>query len=186
MESMPAAHFGNFARSCFNRSTSGENRCGSCFEKASRSNSPSHTEGGSWPVPRKNVLSVRFGSNDSGTAKLSELRRRSIESKRSTTPSLQQTAYLYCVLACFVGPDANRFFDCVHEDLSISDFAGLGRLYDCCRDVFHHAVRKDHFELEGFYNRFDFFHFVVELYALASEHVAFVDYDLEFSVRLLL
>src|SRR5271166_7070 len=148
MESMPAAHFGNFARSCFNRSTSGENRCGSCFEKASRSNSPSHTEGGSWPVPRKNVLSVRFGSNDSGTAKLSELRRRSIESKRSTTPSLQQTAYLYCVLACFVGPDANRFFDCVHEDLSISDFAGLGRLYDCCRDVFHHAVRKDHFDLD--------------------------------------
>jgi hypothetical protein len=27
----------------------------------------SHTEGGSWPVPYKNVLSVRFGSNDSGT-----------------------------------------------------------------------------------------------------------------------
>jgi hypothetical protein len=55
---------------------------------------------------------------------------------------------LYCVLACFVGPDANRFFDCEHKDLSISDFAGLRRLYDCCRGVFHHAVRKDDFDLD--------------------------------------
>src|SRR5271165_377789 len=63
--------------------------------------------------------------------------------RRSVTPS-----FLYCFLACFVGPDPNRFFDGIHEDLSIADLAGLRRLYDCCRGVFHHAVRKDDLNLD--------------------------------------
>src|SRR5271165_5051558 len=63
-------------------------------------------------------------------------------------PSLRRTPYLYGLLACFVGPDPNRFFDGIHEDLSIADFAGLRRLYDCCRGVFHHAVRKDDLDLD--------------------------------------
>ena len=56
--------------------------------------------------------------------------------------------FLYCFLACLVGPDANRFFDGVNEDFSIADLAGFGGLYDCCRGVFHHAVAKDDLDFD--------------------------------------
>src|SRR4051794_1972882 len=53
-----------------------------------------------------------------------------------------------CIIAALVIPDADRFIDRRTEDLSITDFAGLGGRDDRALDLVYHAVGDHHLNLD--------------------------------------
>src|ERR1700732_3394678 len=56
--------------------------------------------------------------------------------------------FLNGFFARLVGPNAYRFFDRIHENLSITDLAGFGSFNDCVGRVLHHAVAEHHLYLD--------------------------------------